>query len=182
MPPSKPLITAAHLYRFQLLTDCMLSPDGVHVVYVLQRVDRRTEKKYSNLWLVPTGSGRPRQFTFGSHTDMQPRWSPDGRAIAFLSDRGTAGQFQIFSMPLHGGEARPLTALHGSFGQLSWAPSGRQLVFEFQKQDADAAERERDAHKKKLGVVARHIKRLSYKMDGAGFLPNERWHIWLLDA
>ena len=182
MPPSKPLITAAHLYRFQLLTDCMLSPDGEHVVYVLQRVERRTEKKYSNLWLVPTGSGRPRQFTFGSHTDMQPRWSPDGRAIAFLSDRGTAGQFQICSMPLHGGEARPLTALHGSFGQLSWAPSGRQLVFEFQKQDADAAERERDAHKKKLGVVARHIKRLSYKMDGAGFLPNERWHIWLLDA
>ena len=95
MPPAKQLITAAHLYRFQLLTDCMLAPDGEHVVYVLQRVDRRTEKKHSNLWLVPTGSGRPRQFTFGDHTDTQPRWSPDGRQIAFLSDRITAGQLDL---------------------------------------------------------------------------------------
>jgi len=185
-PRKKRLITAQDLYRFQLITDCRISPDGRHVVFCLQRVDKKAEKKYSNLWIVPTegrgGSSRPRQFTYGDQVDSQPRWSPDGQEIAFLSDRGGEKQPQICIIPFHGGEARPLTDLKGTFGPFEWSPDGRQIVCQFRKKDEEAIEREKDEHKKELGIVSRHITRVFYKLDGTGYLPQERWHIWVVDA
>ncbi|MCX6034947.1 MAG: hypothetical protein NTV38_08220 [Chloroflexi bacterium] len=77
MPIHKRLITAEDLYRIELLFEPRLSPDGRHVVYRLQRVDRKTEKKYGNLWVVPTEAGQPRQFTQGDQSDSSPRWSTD---------------------------------------------------------------------------------------------------------
>ena len=75
-------ITAQDLYALQLLTDVRLSPDGRHVVYGIQRVDKKTQKKYANLWMAPTDGSGERQFTQGDQTDASPRWSPDGRSLA----------------------------------------------------------------------------------------------------
>ena len=74
--PKKRSITAEDLYSLQKLSDVQISPDGGHIVYRLQRVDRKTEKKYGNLWIVPSGGGEPRQFTYGDQSDSSPRWSP----------------------------------------------------------------------------------------------------------
>ena len=178
----KRLITAEDLYRFELITDIRLSPDGRHVVFSLQRVDRKAEKRYSNLWIVPTGGGPARQFTYGDHVDGQPRWSPDGRSIAFVSNRSDEKQPQIYLIPFDGGEARRLTELQGSFGAFDWSPDGKRLVFQFRKKDADVIEREQDEQKKQRGVVARHVTRVFFKLDGEGYLPKERWHIWTVDA
>jgi dipeptidyl aminopeptidase/acylaminoacyl peptidase len=180
--PKKRTITAEDLYRFQNITHCQISPDGQVVAFCLWRVDDKKQKKYSNLWLTPTGQGAPRQFTYGNQVDSQPRWSPDGREIAFISNRGDEKQPQIYLIPFDGGEARPLTNLKGELGGFEWSPDGRQLVGAFRKMDKDALEREEDEQKKELGVVDRHITRLIYKADGEGFLPQERWHIWTIDA
>lgn len=183
MPPrNKRLITAEDLYRLELMTDCRLSPDGAHVVYAVQRVDAKTEKKHANLWLAPTDGGPPRPFTHGDQTDSQPRWSPDGSHIAFLSNRQDEKQPQIYLIPLAGGEAQRLTDLKGEFGPFEWSPDGRRLVCQFRLKDQEAQEREKDAHKKELGVAARHITRVYYKLDGTGYLPRERWHLWLVDV
>jgi dipeptidyl aminopeptidase/acylaminoacyl peptidase len=183
MPTAKKrTITAKDLYRFQIIMGPRLSPDGRYVVFTLQRVDQKTEKKHSNLWLAPTGGGQPRQFTYGDQVDSQPRWSPDSREIAFLSNRKDEKQSQIYIIPVDGGEARPLTDLKGDFGSFDWSPDGRQLVFNFRKTDQAELEREKDEQKKKLGVVERHITRLMYKGDSEGFLPQERWHIWTVNA
>jgi dipeptidyl aminopeptidase/acylaminoacyl peptidase len=56
-------ITAEDLYRFRLVSDCRISLDGRHVVFCIQRVDKKTEKKYSNLWIVPTNGEPACQFT-----------------------------------------------------------------------------------------------------------------------
>jgi len=175
-------ISADDLYRFQLITDCRISPDGQNVVFCVQRVDRKTEKKYSNLWIVPTDGGRARQFTYGDQVDSQPKWSPDGDEIAFISNRTDEKQPQIYIIPFHGGEARPLTDLKGEFDAVEWSPDGRRLVCQFRKKDKEALEREKDERKKELGVVSRYITRVFYKLDGSGFLPKERWHIWTIDA
>ena len=175
-------ITAEHLYRLRLITASEISPDGRHVVFCLQRVDRATEKKYSNLWVIPTRGGRPRQFTYGDHADSQPKWSPDGRMIGFLSDRKDEKQPQIYVIPFEGGEARQVTAMKGSFASFEWSPDGKLMVCQFRKKDAEEIERDKSEQKKKLGIVSRHISRVFFKLDEAGFLPRERWHIWTVNV
>ncbi len=179
---SKRTITAEDLYNFELISGMEISPDGTHVVYAQDHIDREEQKKYSHLWVVSTQDGTTHQFTFGNHVDQNPRWSPDGSQIAFLSNRADEEQFQLYLLPFHGGEARKLTDLKGSFGEYEWSPDGSKLVYQFRKTDAEVLEREADEKKKKLGVLAHHITRLKYKYDGAGLLPKERWHIWTVDA
>ena len=176
-------ITAEDLYRFELALDPRIAPDGRHVIYGVQRVDKESEKKYTNLWLVPTdGSAPPRQFTVGDHADTHARWSPDGEQIAFLSNRKDEKQPQIYLLPFAGGEARPLTDLKGTIGSFSWSPDGLRLLLRFREKSEAALEREKDERLKKLGVVERHITRVGFRLDGAGFLPDERWHIWTVEV
>ena len=175
-------ITAEDLYRIQLISSCSISPDGRHVVFCLQRVDRNSEKKYSNLWIVPTDGGRARQFTHGDQIDSQPKWSFDGNEIAFISNRGDEKQSQIYIIPFSGGEARQLTKGKGTIGDFEWSPDSKQLAFSLRKKDREDIELEKDEKKKKLGVVSRHITRVFFKEDEVGFLPKERWHIWKINA
>jgi dipeptidyl aminopeptidase/acylaminoacyl peptidase len=182
MTSENKMMAADRLYDLQIITDPQISPDGKHIIFCVQRVNRENEKKYSNLWIVPTAGGGARQFTYGDQTDRHPRWSPDSQAIAFLSNRRDEKQEQIYVIPFFGGEARPLTELKGSFGGFEWSPTGDALALQFRSKDADAIEREADEQKKKLGVVARHITSLDYKADGAGFLPQEKWHVWIVDT
>jgi len=176
-------ITADDLYHLQIVSDPQISPDGRHVVFCVQTVERSSEKKYSHLWLIPTdGAAPPRQFTFGKHRDTYPRWSPDGRSIAFLSNRADEKQAQIYRIDLAGGEAQPITRLAGSIAGFAWSPDGAQFVCQFRQKDQTAVEREKDEQKKKLGLVDRRITRLDFRADGAGYLPEERWHVWTINA
>ncbi len=182
MPRKKRTITAEDLYNFEIINGCEISPDGKYVAFTVQRVDKKTEKKFSNIWLVSSRGGGLKQFTYGDWVDAIPKWSPDGSQIAFLSDRKNEKQFQIYIIPFDGGESRPLTGLKGNFGSFEWSPDGKILVYEFTKKDAEELGREEDEQKKKLGVVARHITRVFYKLDEVGFLPKERKHIWTIDV
>jgi len=184
MPRSKKrLITAEDLYSFEIIKNARLSPDGKQVVYTVSRVERKTEKKYANLWIVPTDGGAPRQFTFGSQNDSSPQWSPDGQQIAFLSNRGDSEKpSQIYLIPFHGGEARQLANIKGETNNLTWSPDGKRLLCTVRKTDPEEIERQQDEQKKKLGVVSRRYDRLFYKLDGYGYLPIERRHIWIVDA
>ena len=126
----KHLIKAEDLYKIKVVSDLRISPSGEHVVYSQQRIDPGTEEKFSNLWVLPTSGGKPKQFTSGDDKDSKPRWSPDGKKIAFLSDRRNHKKpSQIFVVPAKGGNPKQLTKIDGQIGYLSWSPDGKKIAF-----------------------------------------------------
>jgi dipeptidyl aminopeptidase/acylaminoacyl peptidase len=179
----KRAITADDLYRIAIISDVRISPSGDHVVYCQQRIDQRTEEKFCNLWIASTNGEEPVQFTHGDQLDTIPRWSPDGELIAFLSNRQDKDKSsQIYLIPFQSGEAYQLSDIEGKIGCFSWSPDGKKIVCEVRKTDREIQERQKDNQKKKLGVVSRHYDRVFYKYDGDGYLPKERWHIWIIDT
>src|SRR4026208_2265193 len=100
VPGLLPPMPAEDPSAFRFLADAQLSPDGERVAFVVRTVAPERDGYRSAIWLVPfDGSKEALRFTSGSGQDAHPRWSPDGRALAFLSDRGAplgkaAGQGQ----------------------------------------------------------------------------------------
>jgi dipeptidyl aminopeptidase/acylaminoacyl peptidase len=123
------------LYNIVNLSDPRFSPDGQWLAYVRTEMDQESNDYKSAIWLAPTAehraaARRPRPFTSGDRRDSAPRWSPDGRWLAFVSNRGDKeAKPQIYLIPTDGGEARPLTTMENGAGEPAWSPDGRRLAF-----------------------------------------------------
>ena len=102
-PSDKRTVEPADLFRLQFVTGGQLSPDGRRVAYTISHVDAEKEKEYSAIWLMTLATGETHAFTSGSAVDSSPRWSPDGKQIAFLSTRSEKAQ--IYVIPVDGGLA-----------------------------------------------------------------------------
>jgi Tol biopolymer transport system component len=101
-----------------------VAPDGATVVYSRRVI---ADGKYrTNLWLVPWSGGEPRQLTWAMANDTQPVYSPDGRSIAFISDR--SGREQPWILPLDGGEPRLAADISGKAKSVRWSPDGIRLL------------------------------------------------------
>jgi dipeptidyl aminopeptidase/acylaminoacyl peptidase len=120
-------MTVDDLLAIKNVGDPQVSPDGKWVVYVVSELDRSSGKTNSDLWMVPLAGGEPRRLTTAPGTDNHPRWSPDGKAIAFLSNRG--GSAQVWLLPVEGGEARQLTKLPIDVAGPIWSPKGDVIAF-----------------------------------------------------
>jgi dipeptidyl aminopeptidase/acylaminoacyl peptidase len=122
-------MTAVDLIDVPRLSDPQLSPDGTQIVFVRSDADWRANKRITHLWRAIIATGETTRLTAGADGEASPRWSPDGRSIAFLAKRPGDDVAQIYLLPIAGGEATRLTAHDAAPSALAWMPDGRALVF-----------------------------------------------------
>jgi len=132
--PTPRTLQPEDLFQLQFVDAITLSEDGSRIVYQVRTIDAENDKYQSHLWLVLTAGGDPRQLTFGDHQNGSAAFSPDGKWLAFVSERGDKRP-QIYRLPLDGGEAERLTDLDGSMGGLAWSPDGTRISFVYTPKD-----------------------------------------------
>ncbi|WP_125010293.1 S9 family peptidase [Parageobacillus thermoglucosidasius] len=175
-------ITAEDLFRIRFVSDPQFSPDGKKVIFVQKTIDHEREYR-SHLFFLSLADGSVKQWTFGKSKDTFPRWSPDGKTIAFLSNR--SGKPQIWRLPADGGEARQLTFLKNGVRQLCWSPNGRFLIA-LTSLDKEETLKEREEknknEKEKRKLTPLIVERLQYKSDAAGFRDDKQDVLIRIDA
>lgn len=194
----KHLIAAKDFYYIRHLEDPRLSPDGSQVAYVLLKVDKADNTYRSAIWIAPVNGGPGKQFTAGEKRDTSPRWSPDGRRLAFASNR-REDKNQIYLIDLDGGEARRLTSMENGASDPAWSADGRCIAFVSpvsaeeratedagdRKEDLDADERQRRAEEKKRAREKRFdphvVSRYPYR-TGTDYLYDRHRHLYVIDA
>src|SRR5918994_4839854 len=112
-----------------LITDQQLSPDGKQIVFVMDSTDWKANRKTNHLYRIGIDGTGQIQLTFGERGESSPRWSPDGRKIAFLARRDADTTNQIYLLSVEGGEATRLTNHATSPGTIQWAPDGSTIFF-----------------------------------------------------
>jgi dipeptidyl aminopeptidase/acylaminoacyl peptidase len=175
MPTIMPVFHPHDLFDLAWLGDCDLSPDGRQVALTVTRLDREADAYRSAIWLVDVATGTRRQFTAGADRDSAPRWSPDGRWLAFLTKRpGDHEKPQLAVIPTDGGESRVITSLGYGVGTPSWAPDSRRMVF-----SAKTGTPPDPASKKARPY--RRITELKSRLNGDGWTYDVRRHLFVVD-
>jgi dipeptidyl aminopeptidase/acylaminoacyl peptidase len=119
--------------RFRIVTpsDPQIAPDGKSIAFVVSRANMKENRFDADLQLIDVAGGAQRPLTFERRGVAQPRWSPDGRAIAFLAMAGSGAEAkrQIWVLSLVGGDARRVTDSPAGVQQYAWSPDGSTLAF-----------------------------------------------------
>ena len=160
-----------------------ISPDGRHIVFAREWVDKVKDQSRSNIWIVSADGSRVRELTRGNWRDSAPVWAPDSRRIAFVSDRD--GTPQLHVLYVDSGEVAQLTHLQRAVTNVRWSPDGKQLAFTQVLPDEDPPlrvelpKRPRNAEWAKPAVL---VDRLSWARDGTGPVEKGFTHIFTIDA
>src|SRR2546428_2576774 len=177
-------ITEKDLFRFQWIADPQISPDGSQVAFVRITVDEKKDTYNTAIWSVATAAGaQPRRITNGPYDGM-PRWSSDGKALAFLratEKDGKAQPTQIWLLPMNGSEPRALTTLSRAIDSIAWSPAGNTIAFTAATKPDDLQDEKKkdDEHESDVRVINQAV----YRSNGGGYRdPVRSTHLWVIDA
>jgi dipeptidyl aminopeptidase/acylaminoacyl peptidase len=156
-------MTPDDVLKLKQVSDAQISPDGQWIVYVVSVADLKEDRTNSDLWMVSTSGGTPRRLTNSPKADNQPRWSPDGTRIAFVSSR--EDRSQIWLIRPNGGEAERLTESKTDVQSFQWSPDGKRIAYLAPREPT--ADEEKRTKEKDDGFVVDQ----GYKFS----------HLWIID-
>jgi len=183
-------ITFDDMIKLHRITEPQVSPDGKWVAYTVAMPDMEANRNASNIWAVPTAGGAAMQLTQSGH-DSSPVWSPDGKALAFLSTR--SGDSQVYLLSMEGGEAHALTKVSTGADIVKWSPDGKTIAFTSSVYpdcvtrsagavgDDDDCNKKRDEEKEKNKVKAHVAEHLLYR-HWTHWNEGKRGHLFVIPA
>ena len=181
-------ITIDDLFQIKEVHDPQITPDARWVAYTVTSTNRAEDKTEERIWMIPAAGGDPLPLTAEGVSSSHPRWSPDGKWLAFLSARDD-GKTQVWLLNRLGGEAQQFTRTPQDVDDFAWSPDSTRLVLVLR--DASAEELEAfktkddddssDSGKKIKTPKPWVIDRLQFKRDVVGYLDHRRTHLHVLD-
>jgi hypothetical protein len=157
-------------FRVQDLSDPQVSPDGLWVAYVVTSSDRDADEARSAIWMVSWDGSQRLALTSAADGTGKPKWSPDGRYLAFVAKPAGSDRGQIMLLDRRGGDARQLTSVTGEIGEYAWSPDGKRLAIAMEQGDEEKLP-------KPIVIDARQ-----FKQDEDGYLrAGHGRHLYLFD-
>jgi dipeptidyl aminopeptidase/acylaminoacyl peptidase len=174
------------LFQIKDVAEAQVSPEGKWVAYTVGSTSLKEEKTEGQIWMVPVAGGDPIPMTAKGSSASQPRWSPDGKHLAFLSARGES-RTQVWLLNRSGGDSQQLTEVRQGVQSYEWSPDGGKLVLLIQDpspEDLAAAKDEEQGVKPARPRTQPPwvIDRLQTKRDYEGYLDRRRTHLYVFDV
>jgi dipeptidyl aminopeptidase/acylaminoacyl peptidase len=172
------------IFALRAVGDPRLSPDGRWVAYTVRSLDAKEDTVNTDLYMVPFAGGAAVQLTASPKPETRPRFSPDGRYLAFLSGRD-GKKTQVWLLDRRGGEAVKLTDYKADVAELAWSPDGKRLALIVGDVDPDEPPEDQPpgtkpgAEETPKPIV---IHRLQFLRDGEGFLRDLHQHLYVFDV
>jgi dipeptidyl aminopeptidase/acylaminoacyl peptidase len=175
--------TGEDLFDLAGATDPEISPDGSRVAYVRMSADVMSDREVPTVWLVDVATGRETPLAAGKGSHQSPRWSPDGKRLAYVSSDGE-GAPQLYVEWVESGRTARITGLPDSPGSLAWSPDGKAIAYTMRvpgdatKLGSAPAKPEGAKWADDLQV----IDRVSYRADGGGYAQPGYDHVFVVAA
>ena len=169
--------TINDLLKVRRVGDPQLSPDGRMIAFTITDIDKTANRGISQIYLVPVTGGEPKLLGSGLRSNT-PRWSPDGKRIAYLSGG------QIWTIDVASGETKKITNISGGAGEPVWSPDGRMLAFSsdvYPDCTTDDCNRQRDQAAEESKVKAKTAERLLFRHWNT-WKDNKRTHVFVVSV
>jgi dipeptidyl aminopeptidase/acylaminoacyl peptidase len=177
--PERRLLSVDDLSALRAVSDPAISPDGNWIAYSVRATDIAKDKRSSDIWMTSWDGHRTVQLTQSADSEHSPGWSPEGRYLSFLSNRGQKdGPDELWLLDRRGGDAQQVTSFKGDVVDYDWSPDGRRLALVVLDDPLPGADNDQEDKTPPPIVIDRYY----FKEDETGYLNARQMHLYLLDV